>query len=547
MLRKHGQPVIDLIIQELVITWGKDPEILVIGDKTTKAKLAGKFRNVTFSRTLKSRWNQSFDVIYVGHPGDDALWRKKQLVNLVGLVKHLTTNGCLVIMAANPVRALLAGPSSKERSTDEAVAGIDELIFRLEGEGCSHITKLYSLRDSTHASEYISSRRTGTTVGIRWEYDDVRLNPQDPPAVHPVAASAYSQTNNELLEIFSDNQLLICYKNTPPRSIVYIKATPQRKNNFAIYTAISRNEQQELHVVKVALSAESKKFVGDFHKHHDQLQRHAGQRLTISKPTVESPGRVSFAYAEGETLYDVLRGHLARNAPEHFIADFNKYRKLLESLGTRSANPSDVPDFTRIFGRHYKAKTSCLVPGVLDMNFDNLIVDGGTYTLIDYEWVFDFPIPRQFVELRALYYFFLSNRNLVNKLAAEGVAMTQITTWVRVPTSIYKELRPLFKSIGQVLESDKSFQQHASRASASTDRPDFSSSPIIDKQPQLLADFVRNASRATKALRTENAELVHKNQTLARNLEAILSSRRWRMASLVSSVFHSLKPHNRRR
>jgi hypothetical protein len=68
--------------------------------------------------------------------------------------------------------------------------------------------------------------------------------------------------------------------------------------------------------------------------------------------------------------------------------------------------------FVEVFGkREFKKRYTAINPCNFDMIFSNIVLDEdqmekGNWTVLDYEWVWDFAIPIQFVIYRAIYYHF---------------------------------------------------------------------------------------------------------------------------------------------
>lgn len=62
-------------------------------------------------------------------------------------------------------------------------------------------------------------------------------------------------------------------------------------------------------------------------------------------------------------------------------------------------------EFEKIFGNVDKSKEYlCLKQGILDFNLGNLIINSkGKVYFFDYEWCFNFPIPKDFILFRALF------------------------------------------------------------------------------------------------------------------------------------------------
>ena len=90
-----------------------------------------------------------------------------------------------------------------------------------------------------------------------------------------------------------------------------------------------------------------------------------------------------------------------------------------------------TPEFLEVFGRDPAEDSQDSAPGELEQQlsalsdasyavsnidglFENLMVSGGKLYCLDYEWVFDFPVPAGFVRYRNLVYFYYKYEGLMD-------------------------------------------------------------------------------------------------------------------------------------
>jgi len=117
-------------------------------------------------------------------------------------------------------------------------------------------------------------------------------------------------------------------------------------------------------------------------------------------PCTRNPdGSVDFPYCAQPTLSDRLRGL----APQAYLRHLSAFREAL--IRTYGSVPfAWTPAFDDLFGGvAFPEKPESLSVTNVDMNFDNVFcLPDGKYMLIDYEWVFTFPVPLAFVLYRSL-------------------------------------------------------------------------------------------------------------------------------------------------
>ncbi len=113
-----------------------------------------------------------------------------------------------------------------------------------------------------------------------------------------------------------------------------------------------------------------------------------------------------FAFVQGDSLEAYLSTVLHTQGTNALIAEIKELFSKLNSLNKPKPFIKTV-DFMQVFGDvsipdHWNAYDF----NNIDLNFDNLILHAkNRYTIIDYEWCFNFPIPLRYILCRALWAF----------------------------------------------------------------------------------------------------------------------------------------------
>lgn len=213
------------------------------------------------------------------------------------------------------------------------------------------------------------------------------------------------------------------------KEIRFVKYNKTRKEQFQIKTSIL-DENGVRYVEKTALSVEGIAHIWSMADKCVQLQQEY-PNLKVAKPQISDDGSTArFDFLEGRTIAELL-GEKIQNGKAPVEEIQNTLREIYEAEGKELTPFLITPDFMTVFvnqdsnrplpmdhplyGIHDKSYRITNLDGL----FENLLVnDSGIYCL-DYEWVFDFPIPVHFVLYRILYYFYNSFSSLLNYSGAE--------------------------------------------------------------------------------------------------------------------------------
>lgn len=197
------------------------------------------------------------------------------------------------------------------------------------------------------------------------------------------------------------------------KETIFIKYNRTRKEDFQIRTSIVEEDGARW-VEKTALT--------DKASEHIRLMKEKKQQLkdcyrNISAVDVEISGdnaTAKFPFVQGETLGEIL-GRQIQNGTAPAAAILETMNRIFAVPKERMREFAVTPEFCRVFGEVGEINDQSYPVTNLDGLFENLMVDeNGSIWAIDYEWVFDFPIPAGFVRYRNLAYFYYRYEKIMN-------------------------------------------------------------------------------------------------------------------------------------
>ena len=226
--------------------------------------------------------------------------------------------------------------------------------------------------------------------------------------------------------------------------VLFSKASVERKQQFRQLTKIIDAGGQKK-VIKEPVGPESGGHILSYLDNYRKLEKalKPDARVSVIPCEINERGEAEFPFCTAETLADTML-----NIPaEEYIQCILDYRRALtEAFGYEKFEVSD--GFRAVFGSpEIQPGEEALSVTNLDMNFDNVfLVSGGQYLLIDYEWVFGFPVPLDYIIFRSL----ISN-------AAYGGYSPEDQKRILAGISITAEKEAAF------WEMEEAFQQYVSR------------------------------------------------------------------------------------
>lgn len=184
--------------------------------------------------------------------------------------------------------------------------------------------------------------------------------------------------------------------------IVYTKYSTERADKFKIVTSIVRDTNLKKRVEKRARHKEARSHIESLSHKYKNLKTYYKDSSMEVVPCDICDSKAVFPFVEGHDLESILDQCSADRDIRKFLADIENYRRIItEHI---DLVPFQVcEEFIQVFGQEYpETGVDAFTISNIDLIFSNIIIADDTWKIIDYEWVFDFLVPVDFVVYRAV-------------------------------------------------------------------------------------------------------------------------------------------------
>ena len=187
----------------------------------------------------------------------------------------------------------------------------------------------------------------------------------------------------KMFPFYSNSYLLVL----GPKPITeYIRYSNDRAEEYRISTEILTENDTRV-VKKHALSDAAKKHISRIKPMYELLtKRYTSGKLIVNPLLSINDTTATFAYEAGTPLSELLDGYLKRNDIDGFIKLFFEFVDRID----------ESPE---------------MLIADYDMVFSNILVEGDTWKLLDYEWTYEKQIPIKELAFRALYCYLLEDES----------------------------------------------------------------------------------------------------------------------------------------
>lgn len=199
--------------------------------------------------------------------------------------------------------------------------------------------------------------------------------------------------------------------------IVYSKYSNERSRKFQIRTDIIEDENGKKYARKTACTEEAGEHIKNLVEISSKLDRsYEGTQLVTNKFFYENDS-VVFEFLEGKTFEQILDDCLKN---ENYTGVVDKICGFFDVLKkTLDLKPFVVTDeFRQVYGDiDFGQNLQAADLNNIDYIFGNIFMEDDKWTVIDYEWTFDFPIPYLYIVYRAVHYYtYDSSRKAIKEL-----------------------------------------------------------------------------------------------------------------------------------
>lgn len=200
---------------------------------------------------------------------------------------------------------------------------------------------------------------------------------------------------------------------------IFSKFTRERDPRFQIETSIYL-ENGEKFAAKRPLSEASAAHVAALYENYRYFRENGVELFVPCEPFGDG---VRFPFIKGVTYYTQILEAVEAGNRNKFDELIEEYKKLVElSCAGEAEAFAPTEEFTAIFGnQEILAGKKAYRKLDIDLTFDNLILTPeGDNKVIDYEWMFDFSMPLEFVYYRAALALYVRNGAGMNAFISEA-------------------------------------------------------------------------------------------------------------------------------
>lgn len=185
------------------------------------------------------------------------------------------------------------------------------------------------------------------------------------------------------------------------REVIYTKYTNYRAERFNIVTTIYK-ENGRKRVEKKPVSIQGNMHIRNMYENYNLLERYSiNSKIRLNKGEMID-NRIIFDYIEGRKLSEYLDELFENKNYQEAIVCIKAFVKDIKEM---QVNRKFVKTeaFESIFGKiGTEIDDISLEVSNIDLAFDNIILGEEGITIIDYEWVVNFPVPFKFIVYRSI-------------------------------------------------------------------------------------------------------------------------------------------------
>lgn len=182
---------------------------------------------------------------------------------------------------------------------------------------------------------------------------------------------------------------------------IFSKYSNDRGIKFRIRTDICLDSKGGKYVKKHPLTLEAQEHINHICSVYDGLKNKYGDIVGINECSLSERGDIIFPYICGHTLNEELNKLCQSGDKKSIIKLVDRYVNLVKYNSDSCFQMTK--EFEEVFGNvNLSSELLCTDVADIDLIFENILVDGENWNIIDYEWTFLFPIPVNFIIYRGL-------------------------------------------------------------------------------------------------------------------------------------------------
>ena len=458
------------------------------------------------------------------------------------LKSFLKPNGVILVGISNRL-GLKYFAGFREEHTNQFFTGIDgyckvdtvetftksELIRVIENAGFDNYKFFYPYPD--HIFPEIIN--TDTFVNkIPYTKKAIYLNQRSDLFREDVLNQTFARDN--MADYFA-NSFLVEIRNSNNEyvtdSVEFVKVNAQRKPKFQTTTIIKSDKT----VCKLPISQES---LPHIKKMFNASDGQFGKIKYLNCDYINN--HIKYEFLEGKSLENLIIESIFSNDKKQFFKIIEDYYEALFYKSYES-NSYSSDNFISIFKKKSKENFHCNVQSNISLDFSNIFIIDDEFVAIDYEWVFDFPIPIEYIFYRTI-----KHQMESNQLFNDFTSFTEIFRHFKLNMGNIKLFEIWDKNLSKYINDNTPINEHEIIPKENLDyveKVDEYVDCVIDSKninsamfDSLKRDIVLNQRKIIQQknidLRKKDIEFKKKNKQLKnknKELNEILNSTSWKI------------------
>jgi hypothetical protein len=220
------------------------------------------------------------------------------------------------------------------------------------------------------------------------------------------------------------------------KKILFSKYNSLRKPQFQTETRIIE-EDGALYVDKRPIRPTAQPHIDRISDNYEKVIRLYGENLKVVSSRRTADG-VAFPYIKGKSLLE--RINFERDPVPEIVEALKPQLQVITSVSREKIHEFVLSDgFSEMFPECRPGQCPAFTTANMDSVFSNFIDDGTDIWCIDYEWVFDFDIPVDYIRYRSVLYVYKENETYLAQRISQneflvkcGIAEEQLPLYERM-------------------------------------------------------------------------------------------------------------------
>lgn len=217
---------------------------------------------------------------------------------------------------------------------------------------------------------------------------------------------------------------------------IFLISNYSRKPEFQTQTRALKEKSGAMVFQKVALNESALQHLSSIKKTSEVLIDN-GLGSLFCKATSKD-NSIVFERIKGENFENLLFESVLQNDKQATHKILDEYEAFLKRMVAGPKHTHKHSYSQKIFGPGFFDEfrgSACIYPGVLDLNFDNIIKSGSKLMGIDYEWAFGHCMPYDYILARTIMWFGIRYSDIF-RMHSEHISVTALSDEIVLPSIV---------------------------------------------------------------------------------------------------------------